>query len=75
MNYILLTSKSSGHLRLIPFMLKFKALLWVRLSSGSIFQIGARFLQEQASLNPPDDVQRAFFTDEYDKEVVSMHEK
>ncbi|KAK6725640.1 hypothetical protein RB195_004139 [Necator americanus] len=31
-------------------------------------KIGARFLQEQASLNPPDDVQQAFFVDEYEKE-------
>ncbi|KHJ85601.1 hypothetical protein OESDEN_14668 [Oesophagostomum dentatum] len=31
-------------------------------------KIGARFLQEQASLNPPDDVQRAFFVEDYDKE-------
>ncbi|CAJ0595713.1 unnamed protein product [Cylicocyclus nassatus] len=31
-------------------------------------KIGARFLQEQASLNPPDDVQYAFFVDDYEKE-------
>ncbi|EYC07517.1 hypothetical protein Y032_0070g474 [Ancylostoma ceylanicum] len=31
-------------------------------------KIGARFLQEQASMNPPDEVQQAFFVDDYEKE-------
>ncbi|KAK6045881.1 hypothetical protein COOONC_16614 [Cooperia oncophora] len=31
-------------------------------------KVGARFLQEQTSLYPPDDVQYAFFVEDYDKE-------
>lgn len=36
---------------------------------STVIQIGARFLQEQASMNPPNDVQHAFFVEDYEKEV------
>ncbi|VDL81663.1 unnamed protein product [Nippostrongylus brasiliensis] len=34
-------------------------------------EIGARFLQEQTSMYPPDDVQFAFFVEDYDEKVTS----